>query len=283
MTLRLVNDNDRNVVPCETGCGPATILVIINNTPGIPCCDECARRYYGWGGHTGKIRLAPMSEYVDMFAAAKEAAFATPEQITKPVQVTGFTAADDAVLRHIWIDQAVYCRIRWCEEAGRLTPADERLNVMGGAWYPACAKCIGKFDPSQVEVAPMSAENTAWELEMAGEYCTKTRGLVKPGPPISRKAKILWWAIPSGVLTLGITMVSLANKINNDYTVASDNWVSSHGTTSLGAVPSTGALTGFGIFFIVVSSLALAGVVITWMVCECTSVPAGSACRVGRR
>jgi hypothetical protein len=85
----------------------------------------------------------------------------------------------------------------------------------------------------------MSAENTAWELEMAGEYCTKTRGLVKPGPPISRKAKILWWAIPSGVLTLGITMVSLANKINNDYAVASDNWVSSHGTTSLGAVPGT--------------------------------------------
>ena len=70
-------------------------------------------------------------------------------------------------------------------------------------------------------------------------------------------------------------MVSLANKINNDHTVASDNWVSSHGTTSLGAVPSTGALTGFGIFFIVVSSLALAGVVIAWMVCECTSVPAG--------
>ena len=65
MTLRLVNDDDRNVVPCETGCGPATILVIINNTPGIPCCDECARLYYGWGGHTGKIRLAPMSEYVD--------------------------------------------------------------------------------------------------------------------------------------------------------------------------------------------------------------------------
>lgn len=172
MKLRLVSDDERYMVPCQTtSCRqPAVILVIINETPGIPCCDECARRYYEMGGHTGKIRLAPLSEYVDMYAAAKEAAFATPEQVAPPMQVTGFTAADDEVLRRIWLDQAVYCRMRWCEEAGRLSPATERLNAIGGPWYPACAECAAKFGPDQVETSPLSDENTAWELEMADDY-----------------------------------------------------------------------------------------------------------------
>jgi hypothetical protein len=155
MTLRAVGDDERAVVPCEYGCGPATILVIINETPGIPCCDACARRLYNL--RPDAVRLAPLAEYVDHYAIAREAALATPEQITGPVmQVVGPVIVDDEVLHRIWVDQAVYCHVHWCETQGKLTPADQRLNAIGGLWYPACADCIAKFDPAQVEVAPMS-------------------------------------------------------------------------------------------------------------------------------
>ena len=110
----------------------------------------------------------------------------------------------------------------------------------------------------------MSEENTAWELEMAGEYA-KSRHWRKPGPRMSRKAKILWWTIPSGVLALGITMTSIANAIFSNYVNGSQD----------GAPPDVGALKGFGIFFIVVSSLVLLVMTIGWMVSEATSLPAG--------
>jgi hypothetical protein len=67
-----------NVLYCQYRCGPATILVIINETPGIPCCDKCARHYYGMDPY--HVGLAPLAEYVDLSAAAKEAALATSEQ-----------------------------------------------------------------------------------------------------------------------------------------------------------------------------------------------------------
>jgi hypothetical protein len=173
VTLRLVSDDERYVVPCQTtSCGqPAVILVIINETPPIACCDRCARRYYEMAAGR-PIRLAPMSEYVDMYAAAREAALATPEQV---MQVTASVDLDDKVLRFIWENQAIRCRMRWCEENGWYTPASQRLNIIGGFWYPACKDCIAKCDPSKVEVAPMSEEDTAWELRMVDEYARSKR------------------------------------------------------------------------------------------------------------
>lgn len=68
------------VIYCYYGDGPATVLVIANNMPGQPCCDEHARRWYGVSA-PDRIRLAPLSEYVDMFAEARQALFATPGQV----------------------------------------------------------------------------------------------------------------------------------------------------------------------------------------------------------
>jgi len=278
MTLRLVSDRDEpgEVLYCRHGTcrwgwtKPATILVSFCDGPYLPSCDECARQT--WENHPNSTRLAPLAEYTDMFAAAKEATLATPEPAS--VQIVGSTPVDDKVLRRIWLDRVIYCRLHWCEMQGRLTPADQRLNVIGGLWFPACAECVSKFDPSEVEAAPLSEEDTAWELEMVDKYAQKQRWK-EPRPPMRRETKILWWTIPAGVLALGITMVCLAGKIDSDYIAADDRWLNSHGAFHLGPVPDTSDLRGWGIFFIVVSSLVLAGVFIAYVISEATSVPAG--------
>jgi hypothetical protein len=205
MTLRLIRDDERNVVPCEYGDGPATLLVIINETPGIPCCDVCAHRFYNMDPY--HVRLASLDGYVDMFAAAKQAAFATPEQFTAPVPITASTALDDKVLRRIWADRVIYCRVHWCEKSRLLTPAGQRLNAIGGLWYPACQKCINEFDPDQVEIAPMSEDDTAWELGMADEYA-RDHHWSKPVSPA------LWWTAGISALVsfvLGGVMVAHEN------------------------------------------------------------------------
>ena len=277
MTLRLVNDKDQpddvpycTQIPCRTRSRrrSATILVSEIGHPYMPACDECARFVHEM--HPCQVTLAPLAEYVDWYAEAREAALAAPEQVIQPVQITGPVAVDDEVLRHIWLDQAIYCRVHWCETQGRLTSADQRLNAIGGLWYPACADCIARYDPAQVEVAPMSEANTAWELEMAGEYFA-SKHWSAPGPLVSRRAKILWWAIPAGVLTLGITMTAIASNAISRYNWAMQSW-----EHNLPSYPSYATvLKGFGIFFIVVSALALAGVLTAYLISEATSVPAG--------
>jgi hypothetical protein len=70
------------VLYCQQLCYPrkaATILVSFCGGPYLPRCDECARRTYQ--RHPDVTRLAPLSEYVDHYAIAREAALATPEQI----------------------------------------------------------------------------------------------------------------------------------------------------------------------------------------------------------
>ncbi len=196
MSLRLIRDDERAVVPCEYGDGPATVLVIINETPGIACCDSHARGFYRKA--PDHVRLASLDGYVDMFAAAREAALATPEQITGPVQITASTALDDKVLRRIWADRMIYCRVRWCEESRRLTPASQRLNAIGGLWYPACQECINKSDPDQVEIAPMSEDNTAWELGMADEYA-RDHHWSKPVSPVL-------WTGAGGSFLIGLVL-----------------------------------------------------------------------------
>jgi hypothetical protein len=91
MTLRLVNDNS---APDETlycrhgscrhygpgrGARPATVLVTFLDHPPLPSCDDCARST--WENHPQSTLISPLAGYVDMFAAAKDAALATPEQV----------------------------------------------------------------------------------------------------------------------------------------------------------------------------------------------------------
>lgn len=250
MTLRLVNDDDRNVVPCEIGCGPATILVIINNTPGIPCCDKCARRYYGWAGHTSKIRLAPLSEYVDMYAAAKEGALATPEQITG-------SASSDAdtywVFRRMYEDRAIYCRMMWCTDAGQLTPADLCISTNGEPWHASCGACAQKAQGDQVKIWPLGEDEKS-QLWALVDGIAKDRLWTKPEPrkPVSRRARIITGLSTLGGLTLGTVMVTIASKAISDFNLASQTW-----EHNLPVYPSyADALQGWGIFFIVVSILA---------------------------
>jgi hypothetical protein len=89
--------------------------------------------------------------------------------------------------------------VHWCEKSRLLTRANQRLNAIGGLWYPACQKCINEFDPDQVEVAPMSEDDTAWELNMADEYAIDHHWS-KPVSPV------LWWA--AGIsFVLGLVFV----------------------------------------------------------------------------
>ena len=217
MTLRLVNDTGQHdgTPTCRsaTSCrNPATILMKFAGRSWLPACDECARRICE--NHPDDTQFAPLGDFVDVFAAAKAAALATPEQVIQlaSVQIRGCEVADDKVLRRIWIDQAIYCRLHWCEVQGRLTSASQRVNAIGGLWYPACADCIGKLDPSQVEIAPMSGENTAWELEMADKYAkskgwSKAPGNVAPG----------FWVVVGILLAMliaGIALIGHGNALN---------------------------------------------------------------------
>ena len=88
MTLRLVSDQDkpgevlycRMGGMCDIGRRHATILVSVSGNPFLPSCDKCARDAYEL--QPNYVRLAPLAEYVDVYAAAREAALATPEQST---------------------------------------------------------------------------------------------------------------------------------------------------------------------------------------------------------
>lgn len=192
MTLHLVSDNHEpdGTLYCRHGvceydprrARPATVLITFCDKPPLPSCDECARTT--WENHPNSTRLSPLSGYVDMFEAAKQAALATPEQVIQQASepIRGSDAVDDPVLRRIWTDQKIYCRLDRCEIQHKLTPASQRLNAIGGLWYPACADCITRYDPAQVEVAPMSEENVAWELQMAAEYAA-SKHWTKPGAP----------------------------------------------------------------------------------------------------
>jgi len=136
VTLRLVSEDERYVVPCHYGCGPATILVIINETPPIPCCDKCGRRLYEMDPRYA--RLAPMSEYVDLYAAAKKAATATPEQVAGNTQPDD----DDGIYRRMYEDQVLYCCGSPCTQSGRLTPAGFFIFPDGQQWTLACGACV---------------------------------------------------------------------------------------------------------------------------------------------
>jgi hypothetical protein len=113
MTLRLVNDNERAAIPCRivTGHGPADVLVSVDGKPYLPACDSCARWLYDRQHITG---MAPLDGYVDMYEAARQAALATPGQVTGQ-QDTYW------VFRRMYEDRVIYCRMKWCTDARRLT------------------------------------------------------------------------------------------------------------------------------------------------------------------
>lgn len=89
MTLRLVNDNREpdDTLYCRHGTScrnPATILMKFASGTWLPACDQCARRIYESYPHM--TEFAPLADYVDLFAAAREAALATPEQVIQARQ-----------------------------------------------------------------------------------------------------------------------------------------------------------------------------------------------------
>jgi hypothetical protein len=145
MTLRIVNDNERpdNTLYCRwSSCAvssrpnPATMLMDLNGTGRLPACDDCARRYYEM--RPDLVTFAPLSEYVDMFAAAKEAALATPEQITGQRVIPCFSCdknpADVGVVcdeDKTWQPACNACFRDWQARGGQATtrPLDEAMRA----------------------------------------------------------------------------------------------------------------------------------------------------------
>jgi hypothetical protein len=83
------------VITCvQVGCAistiknPATMLISRPREPGRPTCDSCARSAFDHDV-TGQLSLHPLSEYVDMFAEAKQALNATPGQVIRGETATG--------------------------------------------------------------------------------------------------------------------------------------------------------------------------------------------------
>jgi hypothetical protein len=151
MTLRLVSDNQQpGVLYCRHGAGcrnPATILVSFLGKHYLPSCDECARSTYD--RHPEDTRFAPLAEYVDEFAIARETALVTPEQIIEPTG-NGLTEADNMIRRHTHNDHRVYCRWYWCEQGWKLTPASIYLeDNKTGYGYPSCSSCARRYAESE--------------------------------------------------------------------------------------------------------------------------------------
>jgi hypothetical protein len=159
MTLRLVSDNNHpdGVLYCQQLCYPrkaATILVSFCGGPYLPRCDECARGTYQ--RHPDVTRLAPLAEYVDHYAIAREAALATPGQIIR--SASSDIDADDRVCRRMYHDQAVYCR-GWCRLNEQPALAGTCLSNNGGkTWIPVCSACAHRWQnaESQAETRPVN-------------------------------------------------------------------------------------------------------------------------------
>jgi hypothetical protein len=262
MTLRLVSDNNQpdGVLYCQQLCYPrkaATILVSFCGGPYLPRCDECARGTYQ--RHPDVTRLAPLSEYVDHYAIAREAALATPEQIIG--QATGQTwPASDldeqcwAVCQRIARNQVIYCYGRPCLLSGQFTtPANVLIRVSwadfsGQPWTSLCNTCLGSHQadgwrPEEIRPADDNDAKSSI-LQMAN------RAVPAPRKPVSRRARIIGLSTLGG-LTLGTVMVTIAGKAISDFDLASQTW--EHNPP---AHPSyADALQRWGIFFIVVAIL----------------------------
>ena len=148
-----------NVLYCQYGCGPATVLVIINETPGILCCDNCACRYCGMDPY--RVRLAPLAGYVDLYAAAKEAALALLEQVTAG-RSTAISPGARGAVNPTWLrpvsastecagtHHATHVRVsgRWPLEA----------RCRSGRWMTSQWSCTGGHMPAKQTTAMLGQQ-----------------------------------------------------------------------------------------------------------------------------
>jgi hypothetical protein len=96
----MIRTSDDGVQYCrQTGCliskqaQPATVLLRTRIHPtGLPACEACARFQFEMFS-PGDVELAPLGEYVDLFAEAKQAMNATPGQVIR---------GEPASLRQTW-------------------------------------------------------------------------------------------------------------------------------------------------------------------------------------
>jgi len=232
MTLRLVSDNNQpdGGLYCQQLCHPqkpATILVSFCGGPYLPTCDECTRGTYQ--RHPDITRLAPLSEYVDHYAIAREAALATPEQIIG--QTWPASDLDEqcwAVCQRIARDQVIYCYRRPCLLSGQFTtPADVLIRVSGAdfsgqPWTSLCNTCLGSHQADgwrPEEIRPADDKDAKSSiLQMAN------RAVPAPRKPVSRRARIIIGLSTLGGLTLGTVMVTIAGKAISDFDLASQTW-----------------------------------------------------------
>jgi Na+-transporting methylmalonyl-CoA/oxaloacetate decarboxylase gamma subunit len=273
MTLRLVSDNSEpdGVLYCQRYCRdegvkrPATILVKFCSRPYMPSCDACARySYERWPDHTA---MAPLAGYVDMFAAAREAALASPEQITGQAGSPPDLAEQArAVEQYIARDQAVYCFGRLCLLSGKfMTPADvlvraNGIEYDGQPWTSLCNVCLDSHQADGYGWHPDEIRSADDEEAKASilRPANGTWQWPEPHEPMTLRARLVTGASVLAGFTGGVAMCSIANTLNAGYINALNN------SNYKAVQPHTGALEGWGIFFIVVS--VLAGLI--WLIVE---------------
>ena len=273
MSLRLVNDGERadGTLYCRWNCrassrpNPATMLMDVNWKGPLPACDDCARLYYEL--RPDLTTFAPLDGYVDMFAAAKEAALATPEQVTGQTCPTpDRVERSRAVEQHIARDQVIYCYGRPCLLSGQFTtPADVLVRVSGAdfgghPWTSLCNACLdsrqaGGWYPEETRPADDEDAKSAILLGANGSWSWPA-----PHKPVTLRARLITGASVLAGFVGGVVMCSIANTTTSDFWTAEND-----GKLPISAnPPSVGALEGWGMFLIVVS--VLAGLI--WLIAE---------------
>jgi hypothetical protein len=233
MTLYLVSDNHQpdGVLYCrDVGCVDrrpprrATMLMKFCSRPYLPACDQCARLTYEH--HPDLTTFAPLAEYVDTFAAAKEAALATPEQITGRV---------------------IYCDQPPCEQSGRHRMAETCISFDGEHWSASCSECAREQQAPQTRPLDDQARELYWKAAEARsrEQAAEHGPAAQPGPrePVSRRARIVTASCALVVLVLGIMLANHGGSLDAD-----------NPTGALGTPAGVG-WTGGGIFFILLAAL----------------------------
>jgi hypothetical protein len=218
-----------------------------------------------------------------------------------------YADAERAIWQAMFDDHDLYCHQPWCVASEQLTPATSFLDLDGEPKGWACSTCTSAWQAAnhrQIKVTPITDRMRAqwWatlsqrvvdglnpqDQALLADLIAAHRGGsalpphepparesappqpdLDPPRPLSLRAKILWWAIPAAVLALGITMVNLASMLTNQDIAAM-------------TPPHWAALKGWGIAFIVISSLVLAGVAIATLI-SYSAVPSGGHDRASQQ
>lgn len=258
-------------IPCMTRNrkNPATMLIRSYDNPGRPSCDSCARWEFDLDT-SGRLSLAPLGNYVDRFAAAREAALAPP--LVVPPE-----------------DRVIYCQEHEFHN-GPPSPADYfiRTENKPGDGALACSACLHKWQiahpagrlipfgedndelpdaaglTDRIWICPLSARTRDWLWATFDEVRTPTgdgnngsngHGGGQPpadGPRAAPKlppktVRQLWWTAGLSALAslaLGITLCALSVHLQKS------------------------VMTAWGIFFIALPVLVAIGAFVVFIIQE---------------